>query len=515
MSSLPVSLSLILPLLLFTGAVPALCRWRYAQTINGVALALSVLAVLAPHLLPSAQPHALVVAIWGQASAAIQAVAVLVTFLAFILAHYSQHYLAGEPRHAQYIANFQLTIGSVLLVVLANHLGAIIIGWVAISVGLNRLLLFYPTRARAVLAAHKKFLLARIAELALVAAGLLLYVEYGTWQMDALLAAVASSEPGLPAQIAAVLLAQAALIKCAQLPLHGWLIQVVEAPTPVSALLHAGVINLGGVLLFLFAPLISQVPLAQWWILVVAGTSTVIAVSVMSVETNVKAQLAWSTSAQMGLMLMECAMGLYHLAILHLLAHSCYKAWSFLSAGTRVLRPQQRSAPAIWATPLAAITSVTVVISLPHVLSLSSDAMLALSSRSLLAALLFTVLFEAFVSKRAPRMLMAALMGLGMLVLYIGLEHLASQLTGISATRAGSATDLLASALIVVMTLLWWVVRQFGRYPAGVWLQHKLYRGLYLDEWFTRATLRLCPVRLPNSLALATSKPATTTQECL
>ena len=511
MSSFPVSLSLVLPLLLFTAAVPILCRWRYAQLINGAALTLSVIGVLAPPLLPAPLQQEISTAIWGHASFAIQAIAVLVTFLAFILAHYSEHYLAGEPRQAQYIGNFQLTIGSVLLVVLANHLGAIIVGWIAISLGLHRLLLFYPTRTRAVLAAHKKFLLARVAEIALVVAGLLLYVEYGTWQMDALMEAVASSKPSLLAQIAAVLLAQAALIKCAQLPLHGWLIQVVEAPTPVSALLHAGVINLGGVLLILFAPLLSQVQLAQWWILIVAGISTTIAVSVMSVETNVKAQLAWSTSAQMGLMLMECALGLYHLALLHLLAHSCYKAWSFLAAGTRVVRPHQRPAPALWMAPLAGSLATAIVVSVPHAL----DSGMTLSSRALLAALLFALVLEALVSKKAPRLLMASFAGLGMVLLYAGLEHTSAKVVGVTATIPGSSADLWASSLIAGMVLLWWIVRQFGGYPAGAWLQHKLYRGLYLDEWFTRATLRLCPVRLPNTLALATPKPNTTTQECL
>jgi NADH:ubiquinone oxidoreductase subunit 5 (chain L)/Multisubunit Na+/H+ antiporter, MnhA subunit len=228
-----------------------------------------------------------------------------------------------------------------------------------------------------------------------VFAGLLLYVEYGTWQMTDLMAAVANGESSLRAQIAAVLLAQAALIKCAQLPLHGWLIQVVEAPTPVSALLHAGVINLGGVLLIMFAPLISQVPVAQWWILIVAGVSTAIAVSVMSVETNVKAQLAWSTSAQMGLMLIECALGLYHLALLHLLAHSCYKAWSFLAAGTRVARPAQRPVSALWVAPVAAVIATTTMVFLPDALGTT----MPLSSRTLLAVLLFAVLLEALVSK--------------------------------------------------------------------------------------------------------------------
>ncbi|HAD30262.1 MAG TPA: NADH-quinone oxidoreductase subunit L, partial [Methylophaga sp.] len=137
-------------------------------------------------------------------------------------------------------------------------------------------------------------------------------------------------------KLAAFLIAQTALIKCAQLPLHGWLIQVVEAPTPISALLHAGIINLGGFLLISFAPLMALAPVAQWTLLIVAGLSTLISALVMVTRISIKVRLAWSTCAQMGLMLIECALGLYELALLHLLTHSLYKAYAFLSTGEAV-----------------------------------------------------------------------------------------------------------------------------------------------------------------------------------
>ena len=115
---------------------------------------------------------------------------------------------------------------------------------------------------------------------------------------------------GVAETVAAILLAITALIKCAQLPLHGWLIQVVEAPTPISALLHAGIINLGGFLLLSFAPLIAFSVDAQWVLLIIAGLSTLISALVMMTRISIKVKLAWSTCAQMGLMLIECALGL-------------------------------------------------------------------------------------------------------------------------------------------------------------------------------------------------------------
>jgi NAD(P)H-quinone oxidoreductase subunit 5 len=102
------------------------------------------------------------------------------------------------------------------------------------------------------------------------------------------------------------------------------------------ALLHAGVINLGGFLLLLMAPLMRLAELANWLLLIVAGLTCIAAALITMTRVSVKVLLAWSTVAQMGLMLVECALGQYGLALLHLVAHSCYKAYSFLAAGSEV-----------------------------------------------------------------------------------------------------------------------------------------------------------------------------------
>ena len=133
--------------------------------------------------------------------------------------------------------------------VLTDHLLVLLAAWVVISLALHHLLLFYPNRLRALVAAHKKFLFARFAEILLLAAVVLLHAHHGSWRISEIVAAYPVPALSPAEYAAAVLLAAAALIKCAQLPLHGWLIQVVEAPTPVSALLHAGIVNLGGYLL--------------------------------------------------------------------------------------------------------------------------------------------------------------------------------------------------------------------------------------------------------------------------
>jgi NAD(P)H-quinone oxidoreductase subunit 5 len=167
-------------------------------------------------------------------------------------------------------------------------------------------------------------------------------------------------------EASAVLLALAVVLRSALLPVHGWLIQVMEAPTPVSALLHAGVVNLGGFVLIRFAPLLSEAMPART-LLVVAGLATaVLAGMVMLTRISIKVRLAWSTAAQMGFMIAECGLGLYTLAALHLIGHSLYKAHAFLSASSVVrdmrLRALHTESPvlaaSLWLAPLASTALV-------------------------------------------------------------------------------------------------------------------------------------------------------------
>ncbi|MDX5298456.1 MAG: NADH-quinone oxidoreductase subunit L, partial [Gammaproteobacteria bacterium] len=378
------------------------------------------------------------------------------------------------------------------------------LGWIAISLALHQLLMFYPERPRAALAAHKKFLLARIAETSLLVAFYLLWRQHGTADIDTLLKAYQTPVAlSLTEQIAAVLIALTALIKCAQLPVHGWLIQVVEAPTPVSALLHAGVINLGGFLLILVAPLFLQVPAAQWLVLVVAGLTAVLAALIMTTRISIKVRLAWSTSAQMGLMLVECALGLLELALLHLLAHSAYKAHAFLSSGDAVQQHVQRtlfhlptpSSPQWLSAALGAVLLSALGGFLAHQLNpvatpLSGWLLLALALTALMAQRGRHV-------GGAALLLAGALMTLAYVALKALLQPLLTPLApDFLATPLGAA-DLWALSLFGVLFALAWLLRWRAYWPWVQRLSVALFAGLYLDEWFTRTTLRLWPAHLP------------------
>ena len=158
---------------------------------------------------------------------------------------------------------------------------------------------------------------------------------FGTSDMSQMFkeAAALSTIP-LQVQLACAAIALAALLKSAQFPTHGWLLEVMETPTPVSALLHAGIINAGGFLLLRFADLVVLNPASLHVVAIVGGFTALFAGFVMLTQSAVKTSLAWSTTAQMGFMMLQIGLGAFSVAILHLIAHSLYKAHAFLSSGS-------------------------------------------------------------------------------------------------------------------------------------------------------------------------------------
>ena len=265
---------------------------------------------------------------------------VLVSFVGAIVARYSRRYLDGNARQAHFTRWLLFTLAAVLTLVVAGNLVLLALAWIATSLALHKLLVFYPERDGARMAARKKFVFGRVADACLLIAVALAADAFGGIEMDDVLAqARALGEAGgtVPhVHWIAGLIAVAAIIKSAQFPFHGWLPEVMETPTPVSALLHAGIVNAGGFLVVRLSPVMSlSTPALD--LLVVAGAFTALfAAAVMLTQSSVKSSLAWSTCAQMGFMLMQCGLGAFSTAVLHIVAHSLYKAHAFLGAGSIV-----------------------------------------------------------------------------------------------------------------------------------------------------------------------------------
>ncbi len=271
----------------------------------------------------------------------------LIGLIGVVVVGYSRNYLAGDPRQAGFVRHLCLTLAFVQGLVLSGNLFGLALCWIGMSFGLNRLLLFRAERQAAVLAARKRFLAARLSDTCLILAGGVMFAEAGTGDIATVLAA---AEAGPAWAAAAVLLALAAVLSSAQLPLHGWILEVMETPTPVSALLHAGVVNAGGFLILRFADVVAGAPGAMLLLVAVGGLTALFGSVVMLTQPTVKSALAYSTIAQMGFMLLECGLGAFSAALLHIVAHAAYKAHAFLSAGDSVRRGQAvgaQSAPGL------------------------------------------------------------------------------------------------------------------------------------------------------------------------
>jgi NAD(P)H-quinone oxidoreductase subunit 5 len=300
---------------------------------------------------------------------------------------------------------------------------------------------------------------------------------------------------------AACCIAVAALIKCAQLPAHGWLINIVEAPTPVSALLHAGVINLGGYLLLAFAPLVAMYSSAQWILGIGAGLSVFFSALAMTTRVTVKVRLAWSTSSQMGLMLVECALGLYSLALIHLVAHSFYKAYAFLNSGSAVYEALENDISAPRTPQFADWLNALFVSTLIVLASFTFTNYSGPISPWLLVTLALTQLYIL----------------VGISIVLIGAYSTAKDLVGQYLLADFPATvsmfsliDIWVASLIFALFVIHIAMQTYGDKLYVQKFKQLLFAGLYLDEWFTKITLKVSPITLRKQVTQQNSAASIT-----
>jgi NAD(P)H-quinone oxidoreductase subunit 5 len=267
---------------------------------------------------------------------------VLVSFLLAVIARYSVNYLAGDPAQGRFTKWLCLTGGSVLTIVISGNLVQFALAWCATSLCLHQLLLFYPERPGAVLAALKKFIISRLGDVCMIAVIALVHDVFHTWNFSELFNAAKQLHEagaltnGIKINAICFLLVAVAMLKSAQFPFHSWLPDTMETPTPVSALMHAGIINAGGFLIIRLNPLVTLSPEALSTLALFGAFTALFASLVMLTHASVKRSLAFSTVAQMGFMMLECGLGAFGLAVLHLVTHALYKAHAFLASGSIV-----------------------------------------------------------------------------------------------------------------------------------------------------------------------------------
>lgn len=434
-------------------------------------------------------------------------VALLVTGLGALLVGYSIRYMDGDPSQRRFLRGLLATLAAVVLLVLAGNFLLLVLAWIATSLTLHGLLTFYRERPGALLAARKKFLFSRVSEVCLVAAAVLVARAFGSLEFAVILersrelAGLGQSLPELP--WIAGLVVTAVLIKCAQFPFHGWLPEVMETPTPVSALLHAGIINAGGFLVLRLSPLLELAPGSLDALLILGAVTALFAGAVMTTQNSVKVVLAWSTCAQMGFMLMQCGLSAFSTAALHLFAHSLYKAHAFLSAGGGV-DERRREGPRS-ARPQVGSRLRVVWLALALALGLSAAAALGIDpgsapGKSALVAILSLGLATLVLEARNGReRLPIALAGVGLAVVYFALAEGTGLMLGDSVAadrKALVASDLVLPALVALAFGLAFFLH--GQLPdAGKrWKKAyvALHCGLWVNAYWDRLIQRLWPL---------------------
>lgn len=429
----------------------------------------------------------------------------LVSFIALVVLHFSRAYLDGDPGQGRYVRWLMATLAAVALLVVSNNLLVIALAWMATSLALHQLLTFYGHRPQALIAAHKKFLVSRLADVCVLGAVGLIGSSLGTLEIDALRDRLGSLTTYPPALAAACLLIVAGVsLKSAQLPFHGWLLQMMEAPTPVSALLHAGVVNIGGFVLIRLAPLLASEELAQTALVVIGSTTAAVAGLVMITRVSVKVALSWSTCAQMGFMLVECGLGAYQLALLHLIGHSLYKAHAFLRSGSVVAewrahasstRPKRVGLGTWFASGGVALAIVTAIVFGSGLDPRTEPALYAFVP---IVSAGLTPLVVRAASAGGRRTVILALTSLAVATLYFTWHGLFSHAVLPAVGSQAVAPHRLAIVLLafgaqfVVHALM--QSRPDGRLAQV--LHRNLFAGLYLDEIFTRLTFRVWPARV-------------------
>ena len=437
----------------------------------------------------------------------------LVTFVGVIVSRYSSTYMDGDAHEGRYHRWLSLTLGSFLALIVTGNMWGFLIASVATSVCLNELLGFYRDRPGAVLASRKKSMFSKIADASMLTAFVLIAHTLHTSQFADIAPALAAMHGPLPEalQIASGLIVLSAVLKSAQFPFHGWLIQVMEAPTPVSALLHAGIIYTGAFLILRMIPIMSQVDWAGDALILVGLVSIAAASLMMMTGTNIKGSLAYSTCAQMGFMLMECGLGLYSLAVLHIVSHSVYKAHAFLASGSVVdnfrvpALPDVFSAATAWQAVLGLIVAALMTIGIGAGFGVALQQQPTLIAMGVILTVAITQLLLQALNTRntGTSGLLLWMGGLSALVCtaYFGLHMLFTALLGTSLPTAqlpaGAVQNGLVGLIVVVFLGLLFIQQMLSRNlrkPFWQAIYVHLYNGLYIDIFFTRMVRSFGPV---------------------
>jgi len=276
----------------------------------------------------------------------------LVTGVSSLVHIYTIGYMHGEPGYARFFSYIALFTFSMLMLVLADNLLQLFIFWEAVGLCSYLLIGHWYERASACAAATKAFLVNRVGDFGFMLGLLLVWFSFGSlnyrdvfpaaqesaWRTMNLLGLFGGTWEVPVVTVICLLLFTGAIGKSAQVPLHVWLPDAMEGPTPISALIHAATMVTAGVFMVArLSPLYNLSPTAMDVVAVVGAATMVMGATIALTQTDIKRVVAYSTVSQLGYMVMACGLGAYASGMYHLLTHGSFKALLFLACGSVII----------------------------------------------------------------------------------------------------------------------------------------------------------------------------------
>ena len=259
----------------------------------------------------------------------------IITGVGGLIVLYSNGYMAGEDEERRYFAYMSLFVFAMLLLVMGGNLLLLLVGWGLVGLASYLLIGFYHEKPEAIVAAKKAFIVNAIGDAAMALGFFLLIAKIGSLDFSV---AFSAAEEGELSQstvnLVALGLLAGAVAKSAQLPLHTWLPDAMEGPTPVSALIHAATMVTAGVYLIVRTHAIFEAASGVQHLAAILGALTLLVAGLVAlVQWDIKRVIAYSTMSQIGYMFLAAGIGAYDFAMFHLMTHAFFKALLFLAAG--------------------------------------------------------------------------------------------------------------------------------------------------------------------------------------
>jgi NADH-quinone oxidoreductase subunit L len=264
----------------------------------------------------------------------------VISVVGFLIHLYSAEFMEDEEGYSRFFAYMNLFVGSMLILVLADNLLLLYLGWEGVGLCSYLLIGFWYKDPANGSAARKAFIVTRIGDTAMALGIFLLFTHFGTLNIQELMQSAAKQWPSgsNTAVLAAALLLGGALGKSAQLPLQTWLPDAMAGPTPVSALIHAATMVTAGVYLIARTHVLFELaPIVQAAVAIIGASTLLIAGCSALVQRDIKRVLAYSTISQIGYMFLALGVGAWSAAMFHFMTHAFFKALLFLGAGVVIL----------------------------------------------------------------------------------------------------------------------------------------------------------------------------------